>query len=262
MVEDLVRKDRTMILGSLACVVAAAWAWLLVQPVLGGMYDDAGATAASSVPVHAFKSFGEDVFNWFVMMAAVMLPSATPMILALARAVRARDPSANPVPPTVIFAGVYLAAWGVGALAGAALQDWAIDADVIWPASLAIKDGGLIGLVLAVFGFYQLTPLKRESIEICRAPPAFHQLRWGDGPVQPYRLGLLYVLSCAGACWVMLPLVFVGGVMNLSWVALIASLIVVEKAAPAGPIIGRIVGAGSAMTGIGVMVATALERYP
>ena len=192
--ERLLRRDRWVVGACLAVIAALAWGWLIS---MGAM--DMGAMPMA--PTYATQ-LGAAFVMWLVMMVAMMLPSAAPMILLYARFSRqARRQGAVPTP--------------VAALAG--------------------------GLLIAA-GLYQLTPLKRTCLERCRSPVAFITRLWRPGWAGAVRLGAVHGLYCLGCCWLIMALLFVGGVMNLAWVGMLALLVLVEKVAPFGRQVGIALG--------------------
>jgi predicted metal-binding membrane protein len=160
---------------------------------------------------------------WVTTMAAMMLPSAAPMVVAYAGIGRERAST-----PTFVLG--YLAVWatyGVAAYVVAMeLPDWS------WLA------GG--GLVLA--GLYQLTPLKDVCLRHCRAPLGFVVRRWRDGPVGAFSMGVEHGAWCAGCCTGLLVALFALGMTNLAWMAAVALLILAEKALPGGELLARVTG--------------------
>jgi predicted metal-binding membrane protein len=183
---------------------------------------------------------------WAAMMVAMMLPSAAPAILLYARTHR-HSLGADPPPPTAAFLVGYLACWTGVALIAAALQ-------------LAIgrmeigSRGGAAGLLIAA-GLYQLSPLKDACLTRCRSPAQFLSRHYRPGALGAFRLGLLHGSYCTGCCWLLMALLFVGGVMNLAWIAALTLLVAAEKLLPGGEWIARI--AGIALIGWGAYLIAA-----
>jgi predicted metal-binding membrane protein len=107
----------------------------------------------------------------------------------------------------------------------------------------------LSGIVLIAAGRYQFTPLKRACLKHCRSPLHFLGHHWRKGTRGAVRMGIEHGLFCVGCCWVLMALLFVGGVMNLLWVAAIMVFVLLEKVAPYGDVIGRIAGAALLVAG-------------
>ena len=218
---------------ALALLTLSAWAWLATRPMM-------------MMPSPAMV-----VLMWSVMMAAMMLPSASPAILLYGR-IAARHGSS--VGPSSHFLGGYLVAWSGFSLVAAAAQLAASHAALIDPMSLRTSDTVSAALWIAA-GLYQLTPLKRACLAQCRSPAAFFARHWRAGPAAALRLGLGHGLFCIGCCGALMALLFVGGAMNLGWAAALAALVAFEKITPRGDRIGRLLGV--AMIGWGAFVLLA-----
>jgi predicted metal-binding membrane protein len=175
--------------------------------------------------------------SWTLMMAAMMLPSAMPMILLHRRGIagQARMPAEL---RSVMFVGAYILVWatfGVGVWLVTRLSDALLPMGARAPAVAAI-------LLLA--GLYQFTPLKVACLRVCRSPMDFLLTHWYPGVAGEMRLGLEHGLYCLGCCWALM-VVFVGaGAMGLLWAALIAVAVFAEKVLPRGVAFGRLMGAG------------------
>jgi predicted metal-binding membrane protein len=190
---------------------------------------------------------------WALMMVAMMLPSAAPMILLHARidrgtpATRARD--------NALFALCYLAVWaGFSALAALA-QAWLTDNGLVSSATLAVGTRQLSGALLLIAAIWQLTSAKAACLEQCQSPIRFVMRYWRPGPVGAIRLGLAHGLFCIGCCWSLMLLLFVGGVMNLAWVAVLAAVVFAEKAAPPAWRIDRWLALALALAAVAVLIA-------
>ena len=171
---------------------------------------------------------------WVTMMAAMMLPSVAPMVLAFARVTkeRARRDQAVYVPTWVFLFG-YLLAWtGYGIVAyGLFRVVDAIDGGVLaWDRAGPYVAGGAI----VVAGLYQLTPIKDICLRHCRGPLHFLLHGWHDGSVGAVRMGFVHGLYCVGCCWGLMIVLFSLGVMSLVWMAVIAGIIFAEKVLPWG----------------------------
>jgi predicted metal-binding membrane protein len=166
---------------------------------------------------------------WVTMMAAMMLPSVSPMVLAFARVGRARPTRA----PTPVFVAGYLAAWVLYGLIAYGVYRFvdALDQGALaWDRSGPYVAGGA---VLAA-GLYQLTPIKDVCLRHCRTPVHFLAHGWRDGALGAFRLGSTHGLYCVGCCWGLMIVLFSLGVMSLVWMAAIAGVIFAEKVFPYG----------------------------
>jgi predicted metal-binding membrane protein len=179
---------------------------------------------------------------WWVMMIAMMAPSAAPVILLYARATRHSQKGAETSPrvvPTALFAGGYLIAWLGFSVLAVALQFGFERAGLTSPMLMWSLDPWLsVGLLLAA-GIYQLTPLKQICLEHCRTPAQFLSSHWRPGRVGALLMGLHHGAFCVACCWALMALLFVGGIMNLLWIAGLAIFVLIEKIVPGGQILAR-----------------------
>ena len=217
--ERLIARDNWLVAASLAAASLLAWAWLSEMPM------------APMVAPDSLAYFTAAFTMWSLMMVAMMLPSASPMILLYTRFARIRfGPGA--AAGTAAFVLSYVLIWtGFSAIA-ALLQVWLVGSGWIGAMELAIGQARLSGALLVAAGLYQLTPLKNACLEACRSPIAFLSRGIRPGVGGALRLGFAHGLYCLGCCWALMLLLFVGGVMNLAWVAALALLVAVEKLLP------------------------------
>jgi predicted metal-binding membrane protein len=243
--ERVLSRDRWIIGGCVALVAGLAWLWLWRQwSAMGGVDDSmagmdmpgmdmSGATMAS--PADALAYLTTAFAMWLLMMVAMMLPSATPMILLYGRLARGARAQGAAMAPTAIFAGVYLAVWG-GFSALAALAQWLlVRSGAVSELSLALGDRRVGGALLIAAGLYQATPLKRACLDACRSPLSFLMRLWRPGWAGAARLGFAHGVYCLGCCALLMVLLFVFGVMNLIWIAALSLFVLIEKVLPAGP---------------------------
>jgi len=168
---------------------------------------------------------------WALMMVAMMLPSALPMILLHARVARQRD--ARPLPrPTRVFALAYVALWTGFALIAALAQAALVAAGAVSAMRLSLGNANAAALVLLLAATYQLSPVKRACLDKCRSPLSFIQRGFRPEWPAAVRLGLVHGLYCIGCCWALMGLLFVGGVMNLAWIAALGAVVIAEKYGP------------------------------
>jgi predicted metal-binding membrane protein len=180
---------------------------------------------------------------WWVMMVAMMLPSAAPMLLLFARVNRKDKAAGSPLMPTGAFATGYLIAWGGFSVVAAGLQ-WALEEARLMSPMLLLETANVwIGVAILVgAGLWQLTPLKTMCLRHCRSPLGFLIGNWRAGRLGALRMGLEHGAYCLGCCWFLMGLLFFGGVMNLYWIAGLAVFILLEKIIPLGHWLGRIAG--------------------
>ena len=249
---ELMLRQRVAIVAALAGLTALCWLDLLVAAA------DMRAMNAMAMPMPMEPKGAADLVlllaMWWVMMAGMMLPGAAPMILTFATINRRRRARAQPYAPTALFAAGYLLAWG-GFSVAATLAQWGLErlALLLSPMDMTTTSARLGGLLFLAAGLYQLTPLKQACLAVCRSPFDFVVNHWRDGAGGALRMGLSHGLYCLGCCWILMALLFVGGVMNLLWVAVLASVVLVEKLFPLGLWMARISGLLLAAYGVGLL---------
>lgn len=240
MLADLLRHDRIVVVAGLLGVILISWAYLLAgagmdMPAVGGML-------MPMAPIWTPGYFALMLIMWAAMMAAMMLPSAAPMLLLYDRIAQKRDEDSRTIGPASLFGLGYIAVWAGFSVGAVALQ-YGLDRAKLLSPMMETTSVALAGTLLVLAGLYQWTPLKQSCLRHCRSPLEFIMTEWRAGPRGAFAMGLRHGVFCLGCCWVLMLLLFVGGVMNLVWIAGIAGFVLVEKTAPAGHWLGRIVGA-------------------
>lgn len=188
---------------------------------------------------------GAIFFMWAVMMAAMMLPSALPMIVTFAQVSTRGGEDAR----AGMFVAAYLLVWSVFSVAAVALQ-WLLQrADWVNPMIVSTSTA-LSAVLLLIAGAYQFTPLKRACLATCRTPLGFLLGDWKPGLAGAFRMGVRHGLLCTGCCWALMVLLFVGGVMNLAWIAAVSVVVAVEKMAPGGDRIAPLLGGALIAAGL------------
>jgi predicted metal-binding membrane protein len=261
------RHDRAVVLAGLGFVVVLAWAYLLLDagisiPGVGtnmpGMDMGGGpmSARAMAMPTHWTLGYGITAFvMWAVMMVAMMLPSAAPVTLLIAALARRRAGSGGRVGlTTALFVAGYLGVW-IGFSAVATLLQWRLDLAGALSAAMALASTAAAGAVLVAAGVYQWTPLKQACLRHCRSPLDFLLFHWRDGTAGALASGARHGLFCFGCCWMLMALLFVGGIMNIVWIAGIALLVLIEKVLPGGGWTGRATGAVMAAWGAMTLIS-------
>ena len=241
MLVGLLRHDRAVVIAGLALVIALAWGYLLLgaggaMPAMDAMAGRMTMMAPAWTPSHVALQF----VMWAAMMAAMMLPSAAPVILLVAGL--ARTGAAAGAPSAASFALGYLLVWTGFSLLATALQ-WGLHEAGLLSPRMAAGNAVLAGAVLVAAGIYQWTPLKAACLRHCRSPLAFLLAHWRGGALGGAVTGLRHGLYCLGCCAMLMALLFVGGVMNFAWIAGIALLVLIEKLLPWGGRTCRLSGA-------------------
>jgi len=232
-------------------VTVLAWLYLVWMPMSASNFGGFGRRllgATSPEVANAWIMF----LMWAVMMVAMMLPSAAPMIETYARVAPARGGSLARV---WIFAAGYVVVWTIFSALATAAQLSLQRLGMINNAMTATPI--LAALLLLATGLYQLTPLKTLCLSQCRSPLGFLMTQWREGASGALLMGLRHGVICFGCCAMLMVLLFVFGVMNLTWVAALSLLVLLEKALPVGRLIARVSGVAMLAAGIALLVRVA-----
>ncbi|UVK44715.1 DUF2182 domain-containing protein [Mesorhizobium sp. AR07] len=277
--EAVLRRDRTVVTAALVIIAVLAWAyvlWLAADMAMqdaatpsaaggdmggmdmsgtdmGGM--DMGAVVAPGFRAWAPADFAFIFAMWAVMMVGMMTPSVAPMVLLYAGVGRKARAGGRPIASTAWFFTGYLLVWVAFSVAATGAQ-WLLASLTLLSPMMATNSTVLGGLVLIAAGLYQWTPMKGVCLRQCQAPIAFLASHGGfrSDPLGALRFGIVHGAYCLGCCWALMVLLFVGGVMNVLWIAGIAILILLEKTVPTGQLIPRISGALMAAIGAWLVV--------
>src|SRR3546814_895448 len=142
----------------------------------------------------------------------------------------------------------YLIAWGLFSL-GATIAQWQFDRlNLLGPMQMTLTNRWLTAAVLLLAGMYQLTPQKDACLRQCRHPAQFLSRHYRPGWTGALRMGVLHGSYCVGCCWLLMALLFVGGVMHLAWIAFLPVLVALGKLLPKGRSEERRVGQGGFRT--------------
>jgi predicted metal-binding membrane protein len=246
----VLKRDRVIVGAGLLLITAVAWwytadaARQMGEVTMHMSRPDSNAwSIASLLPLFVM---------WMVMMVAMMLPSATPMILTFAAVARNRRQHQRPYVPVVVFASGYLAAWG-GFSAAATVAQWLLHREALLSPVMVSSSALLGGILCLLAGIFQFTPLKRSCLTHCRAPLEFITAHWREGWGGAFAMGLEHGLFCTGCCWALMALLFVLGVMNLLWIAVLTVLVGLEKILPRRAFIRRGTGVLLAIWGLWVL---------
>ena len=259
--EAVIRRDRLVVITALVAVITLSWAYLLAGAGMGmsqlgmawgvsegGTSGTAMMTPAAWMPGYAVLMF----FMWWIMMVAMMLPSAAPMILTFATVNRKQRDTGHPRVATGLFALGYLVAWAGFSLVAVILQ-WGFERTGILSPVLVATNAIFGGVLLLAAGLYQLTPIKHACLRHCRSPLDFLGTRWRRGAHGALHMGLLHGAFCIGCCWFLMGLMFFGGVMNLYWIAGLALFVLFEKTVPSGHWLGYATGVILLVWGTGTL---------
>ena len=220
--------DRLMVIACLVFVIALSWSYLLTG---AGMSMGQVSMSEFMRQTQWDVGYALTMFTmWWVMMAAMMLPSALPMIL-LFNSLHQRMDAKSPMAVTA-FVAAYLIIWGGFSAIATCCQWFLVQHDLM--AAMKPLNSTLLGAGLLVSaGIWQLTPWKQNCLNHCRAPIQYLSENWQAGTTGALQMGLKHGLFCLGCCWVLMALLFYGGIMNLLWIIGLAVFILIEKLMPA-----------------------------
>jgi predicted metal-binding membrane protein len=262
------RRLQAVVVAALLLITALAWLWLahlssqMTSPMAGmdmnsmpGM--DMSAMAAMTptlepwTPAHGLFLFA----MWAVMMVGMMTPSVAPMVLLYQRIAQQANSAGRSFASAGWFLGGYLAAWVLFA-AAATLAQWALESAALLSPMMDSASNRFGGAVLVVAGIWQWLPLKDACLSRCRAPLSFVQQHGGfqESARGSLRLGFQHGLYCIGCCWALMALLFVGGVMNLLWIAALMMLVLLEKILPGARWFTRVAGVFAVAGGLWMML--------
>jgi predicted metal-binding membrane protein len=288
--ESVLARDRTVVISGLVTVIVLSWIYILLGAGMGMtafemttmsmpgtssamemIVDSSGMSSRKSMgdtmrmahstmmqPAVWTPSYAALMFlMWWIMMVAMMVPSASPMILLFARIQRQQKEKGSPFVPTSVFTAGYLVTWGVFSVIATGAQ-WGFEHAGLLSAMMISTSGLFAGILLLAAGIYQLTPLKHACLRHCRSPIQFIMHHWRIGAGGAFRMGIDHGAFCLACCWFLMALLFVGGVMNLYWIVGLALFVLLEKTIPAGHWLGVITGIGLMIWGGWLMAGTML----
>jgi len=204
--------------------------------------------AAMQMPTWTAGYFLMMFLMWAIMMVGMMVPSVTPTVLIYASIARKSSAEGTPVAPTGAFVLGYIAIW-IGFSGLATLAQWGLDRAALLSPMMVSRSASLGAALLIITGIYQWLPLKDKCLRQCRSPVDFITTHWQKGTMGAFRMGLSHGGYCLGCCWALMGLLFVGGVMNLLWIAGITLFVLLEKVLPLGDKGGRVMGVLMIATG-------------
>jgi predicted metal-binding membrane protein len=265
-------QQRAIVLAALLLITGLAWIWLahlaaqMAAPAMAGMdMSSMAGMDMSAMPGMAAMSPALEPWTtahalflfamWAVMMVGMMTPSVAPMVLLYQRIAQQANSKGHNFAPAGWFLGGYLVAWGLFA-AVATLAQWALESLALLSPMMASTSNRFGGAVLVMAGIWQWLPMKDACLSRCRAPLSFVQQHGGfqERVGGSLRLGFLHGMYCIGCCWALMAVLFVGGVMNLLWIAALMILVLLEKILPGARWFARISGVVAVATGLWMLV--------
>jgi len=238
--ETILRHDRAALAVVVIAIPLLAWTWVVV--LAADMY---GPMSGASKWMMTMVWDGPHLLllwaMWAVMMAGMMLPSATPLLLFYGGAARNRDGGESAAPRIYALAAGYLLIWAAFSVAATVLQR-VLGRALLFTPMMEPATPYLAAGILIVAGVYQFLPIKHLCLQACRSPISFLMQRWRPGVAGAFRMGAAHGIYCLGCCWALMLLLFAGGVMNLAVILALTVWIVIEKTAPFGAHGARLAG--------------------
>lgn len=224
-------------------IVALSWYYMVFQMTM------------NMEPVGQWNSL--DLFMlflmWSIMMAGMMLPSATPVILWVDKINQRRRHSGTAYIPTLYFISGYLLIWSLFSGVITLIQWWLHSLSLLSPMMVSANTH-FSAVLLILAGAYQWSPLKQQCLKLCKSPLSLMTTQWQEGTWGAIRLGMIHGQYCLGCCWALMTLLFVTGVMNLKWILLMSIFIMLEKRLKKGEKFGQLSGIAFIILGISLWI--------
>jgi predicted metal-binding membrane protein len=229
---DAPARDRLGLVLAVGLVIALAWGYLLYMG-WGMEHMDVGVHMAIMPRMSGWAAIDLLLvfLMWSIMMVAMMLPSAMPMILVFGKLDRQRQAGWARVTHVSAFVAGYVGIWAAFSLIATFAQWRLLEARLVSP-MMESSSPVLGGVLLIAAGAFQFTPLKQACLATCRSPLSFLLNEWRPGAGGAIVMGLKHGAYCTGCCWLLMALLFVLGVMNVLWIAALAALVLIEKTLP------------------------------
>ena len=244
LLEKSLSNDRLIVLAGIAIVSVTA-----LMHMAGTTLESGFLVSHHSVHHWTGSTFLSYFTMWIVMMAAMMLPTAGPMILTFSTISRGQRQKKQPYVNTSIFVFGYIIV-SIGYSLLATFLQWWLHTLAMLTSLGASNSHILSGILLCVAGTYQWSSLKHACLRFCRNPFNYLMANWREGNTGALYMGLKHGLLCTGCCWALMALMFVGGVMNLLWMVVITAIILIEKVAPKGDVFAKIAGVAMITSGV------------
>jgi predicted metal-binding membrane protein len=236
----LLRQDRTIVVVGAAAIALIGWAYLFYEG-WAMQHMDLVAMAMPSTGAWSLMDLLLVFAMWAVMMVAMMVPSATPMLLTFATINRSRRAKGKAFVPVWVFLGGYLVLWTAFSLA-ATLAQWGLHSLALISPMMVSTSPMLGSVLLIAAGIYQWTPFKQACLKHCRTPLQFLLTCWQDGTAGAFLMGLRHGAYCLGCCCLLMAVLFAVGVMNLAWIAGLSVFVLLEKIIPRGLWVAKVAG--------------------
>ncbi len=223
-IEGLLSRDRWIVVVCLAIVAILAWAYILMGAGMDMSMPGMVMAPMAWSPAVALQMLA----MWWVMMIAMMVPSAAPTVLLFSKIQAGNTAGGEASIGAATFLAGYLAVWGVFSALATGMQ-WGLDRLGLIAMDMRLASPWLAGALLIAAGLYQFTPIKAACLKHCQSPVLFLSTHWKPGATGALWMGARHGAYCLGCCWGLMVLLFVGGIMNLLWVAGLAVYVALEK---------------------------------
>lgn len=250
--EYILKKDRVIVSSALFLLCLLSWLYIIyLYKQMYPMNMDALFFAMPMTADWTWTDFVLLFLMWFVMMIAMMTPSVTPLVLVFATINRKRKEQQNPFVPSGYLLSGYFIVWAAFSLFATLLQ-WLLQQVSLLNPEMETTSKILGAIILISAGIFQFTSLKVRCLKYCRTPIDFILRKWKHGKWGALQMGMDNGIYCLGCCWILMILLFVSGIMNLLWIAIIAIFVLIEKVLPAAKLVSSI--AGIALIGYGLFI--------
>jgi len=253
--EALLRHDRSVVLAGLAGVTVVAWAYVISVSRKNAMGVMEMVPGMAMPQMQSWE--GPELFllfvMWAVMMVAMMVPAAAPLLLMFVRAERQSAHNRVATSAALLLLGYLVVWWGFSAFAS--LVQWGLHTAALLSPAMVTTSSIFGGLLLLAAGVFQFSRLKRACLVRCRSPMSFLMSEWRSGRWGSFVLGVKHGAYCVGCCGVLMALLLVAGVMNVLWIAALCLFVLVERIAPYGERFSRIAGAVLILAGIALIIS-------
>ena len=215
--------------------------------------------SAAMGPTWSTDYFIAMLLMWIIMMVGMMVPSAIPMVLIHAAIARKAAREGKTLAPTGLFVAGYVLIWTLFSI-GATTAQWGLDRASLLSSMMITNSPVLGGILLLAAGLYQLTPMKDACLRHCRSPVHFIADAWRPGYLGAMQMGIVHGAYCLGCCWILMCLLFFGGVMSIWWIGGLTIFVLLEKVMPFGRVGGRVLGLAAAAWGVLLLLSGVAAR--
>jgi predicted metal-binding membrane protein len=248
----VLKNDRFIVLMALPFICVLSWLYLIyLRNQMYPMTMDAVFFAMPMTSQWSGTDFVLLFLMWLVMMIAMMTPSITPLVIIFTLINRKRGQQQNPYASSGYLLSGYFLVWAAFSLLATFLQ-WLLQRVSLLNPEMVTTSKVLGGIILIIAGIFQFTPLKNTCLHNCRSPISFIHQHWKDGKTGAVRMGIQNGIYCLGCCWILMLLLFVSGIMNILWIAIISLFVLLEKVLSSVKFISPV--AGIALIAYGIIV--------